>query len=276
MACDSILVQLGSDRQTTQRLVLAGRLAVTHSCPLIGLYAGLVPEPAWCYRMENAQRYFDEDMARRAALREVVRGHFLARTDGLPVSAEWRVPERDSVACALRQAREAGLLVAGQYDRDSADADARQLLEALLLESGRPVLVVPCSGTFETLGTRVLVAWNGSREATRALHDVLPFIAGATACVLCAHTAADARPEATPAAHAARVLERHGVAVDIQHGPGGADTTVGELILTRASDFGADLIVMGAYGHGRMRERVLGGVTRTLLESMTVPVMFSH
>ncbi|MBB3010068.1 universal stress protein [Cupriavidus alkaliphilus] len=278
MACDSILVHLDSGRQATQRLALAGRLAVTHGCPLIGFYAGFVPEPAWCYRMENAQRYFEEDMARREAAREAVRGHFLARTDGLPVVAEWRVPERVSVASALREAREAGLLVAAQFDADNSyGVDGRQLLAALLLESGRPTLVVPSSGVFQTLGTRVVVAWNGSREAARALHDAAPFMVGARAHVLCAHTPAEyVRPDATPVEHAARVLERHGVSVEIEHGPGGADMTVGELILSRASDFGADLVVMGAYGHGRMRERVLGGVTRTLLESMTVPVMFSR
>ncbi|SOZ34922.1 universal stress protein [Cupriavidus neocaledonicus] len=277
MACDSILVLLDSGRQATQRLALAGQLAVTHGCPLIGLYAGFVPEPAWCYRMEHAQRYFEEDMARREAVRETVRGHFLARTDALAVAAEWRVPERATVACAIREAREAGLLVAAQYDADGDSPEGRQLLEALLLETGRPTLVVPCSGTFETLGTRVVVAWNGSREAARALHDAVPFIAGARVHILCAHTAAEnARPDATPVAHAARLLERHGVAVEIEHGSGVTDMTVGELILTRACDFGADLLVMGAYGHGRMRERVLGGVTRMLLESMTVPVMFSR
>lgn len=278
MSCDSILVHLDSGRQATQRLALAGRLAVRHGCPLIGLYAGFVPEPAWCYRMENAQRYFEEDMARREAVREAVRGHFLARADLLPVAAEWRVPERASVASALREARDAGLLVAAQYDADSEDGtDGKQLLEALLLESGRPTLVVPSSGTFETLGTRAVVAWNGSREAARALHDAIPFLAGARVHILCAHTATEnARPDATPVAHAAQLLERHGAAVEIEHGPGGTDMRVGELILTRASDFGADLVVMGAFGHGRMRERVLGGVTRTLLDSMTVPVMFSR
>ncbi|MBF6989993.1 MULTISPECIES: universal stress protein [Cupriavidus] len=278
MACDSIVVHVDNSRQATQRLELAVRLAAINACPLIGLYVGFVPEPAWFYRMENAQRYFEEEMARRAKIREEVRGHFLARTQGFPVQAEWRLTERDSVASALREAREAGLVVAGQYDIDNADGVVgRQLLEALLLESGRPTLVVPSAGTFHTLGTRVVVAWNGSREATRALHDAVPLIAGAQARIVCAHTAAkETRLDATPVAHAARVLERHGVAVEIEHGPGGADMTIGELLLTRASDFGADLIVMGAYGHGRMRELVLGGVTRTLLESMTVPVLFSH
>lgn len=95
--------------------------------------------------------------------------------------------------------------------------------------------------------------------------------------MLSAHAAArEPRPDATPVGHAVRVLERQGVTVEVEHGPGGADLAIGELILSRAADFGADLIVMGAYGHGRLRELVLGGVTRVVLQSMTVPVLFSH
>jgi nucleotide-binding universal stress UspA family protein len=278
MAYDSILVHLDSNPQALQRLEVAGHIAAANECPLTGIYAGFIPDPAWFYLMEGAQQYVAEDQARRRQVRENVRGQFLAATQALPVRTEWRAAERESVMTVLREAREAGLVVAGQYDAGNSEGPvARQLLESLLLESGRPTLVVPCAGEFPTVGTRVIVAWNGSREAARALHDALPLIAGAQARILCAQTAAkEARADATPVSHAARVLERHGVAVEIEHGPGGADLTIGELVLSRAADFDADLIVMGAYGHGRMRELVLGGVTRTLLASMTVPVLFSR
>lgn len=278
MAYDSILVHLDGNKQAMERLRLAGRIAASGQCPLTGLLAGRVPDPAWFYRMSNAQRCLAEDQERRRLLRENMRCAFEAATAELPVACEWRAVDRDPVTLALREAREAGLVVSGQYDADNAEGPiARQLLEALVLETGRPTLVVPCAGQFATVGTRVLVAWNGSREAARALHDALPLLAGAQARVLSAHTAAkELRPDATPVSHAVRVLERHGVTVEVEHGPGGADLTIGELILSRAADFGADLIVMGAYGHGRLRELVLGGVTRVVLQSMTVPVLFSH
>lgn len=278
MAYDCILVHLDRNAQALQRLEVAGRLAAANECPLVGMYAGFIPDPAWFYLMEGAQQYVAENLARHRQVKEDVRAQFLAATRALPVPTEWRAAERESVTMVLREAREAGLVVAGQYDAENVEGPvARQLLESLLLETGRPTLVVPCAGSFPTVGTRVIVAWNGSREATRALHDALPLMAGAQARILCAQTAAkEARADATPVGHAARVLERHGVAVDIEHGPGGADLTIGELILSRAADFNADLIVMGAYGHGRMRELVLGGVTRTLLNSMTVPVLFSR
>jgi nucleotide-binding universal stress UspA family protein len=278
MSYSSILVHLDSNRHAASRLALASQLAHSHECPLIGLMGGYIPDPAWFYLMDNAPRYIEADRQRRQLARECIREQFDEATKHLSAGVEWRSAEHDVLSTVLRESREAALVVAGQYDANDEESPvAAQILEALLLESGRPVLVVPCEGQFPATGARVMLAWNGSREATRALHDALPMIGGAKARVLCAQTAAkEARPDATPVAHAVRVLERHGVTVEVEHGPGGSDLTIGELLLSRAADFDADLIVMGAYGHGRMRELVLGGVTRTLLASMTVPVFFSH
>ncbi|WER50371.1 universal stress protein [Cupriavidus sp. WKF15] len=278
MSYSSILVHLDRNRHTASRLALASQLASSHGCPLIGLIGGFIPDPAWFYLMDNAALYIEADRQRRQLAKESIRDQFHEATKHLSAGVEWRSAEHDVLSTVLRESREAGLVVAGQYDANGEEGPvAGQILEVLLLESGRPVLVVPCDGGFPATGSRVMVAWNGSREATRALHDALPMIGGATARVLCAQTAAqEARPDATPVAHAVRVLERHGVTVEVEHGSSGSDLTIGELLLSRAADFDADLIVMGAYGHGRMRELVLGGVTRTLLSLMTVPVLFSH
>lgn len=278
MNYSSILVHLDRSRHTTTRLALATQLASSHDCPLIGLLGSFIPDPAWFYLMDNAADYIERDRQGRKLVGERIRHQFQETTKSLGAGVEWRAAEHDVLSAVLRESREAGLIVAGQYDANGEEGPlAAQVLEALLLESGRPVIVVPCDGQFKTTGARVMVAWNGSREAARALHDALPLIGGAAARILCAPTAAkEARTDATPVAHAVRVLERHGVTVEVEHGPGGSDLTIGELLLSRAADFDADLIVMGAYGHGRMRELVLGGVTRTLLSSMTVPVLFSH
>lgn len=151
MAYDSILVHLDGNRQAMQRLQVAARLATASQCPLIGLLAGRVPDPSWFYRMNNAQRCLAEDQERRRLQRENMRCAFAAATRELAVACDWRTVERDPVPLALREAREAGLIVSGQYDADNAEGPvARQLLEALLLESGRPALVVPCSGAFAT------------------------------------------------------------------------------------------------------------------------------
>lgn len=278
MGYESIFVHLDASQAAMRRLELAARLAVANQCRLIGFFAAFVPDPAWFYAAEGAERFVAEDLARRHELRDEVRRRFAAAVSELSVETEWRAVEGEPVTMALREAREAGLIVAGQYNASDGDSFvANQFLESLILETGRPVLVIPYAGSFPTVGTRVVLAWNGSREATRALHDAIPLLAGAQARILSAQTAAkEMRADATPCSHAARALTHHGVTVEIEHGPGGSDLTVGELLLSRAADFNADLIVMGAYGHGRLRELVVGGVTRTLLASMTVPVLMSH
>lgn len=277
MACSSIFVYADKDPGAQPRFRLAAHLARKNACPLVAMLAGFIPDPMWFYLMNSPQAIVDQDQKVRRQAWETVRSRLQGIADTAQVAVEWRKAELDALGEGLQASREAGLIVAGQYDIANIEGPiARQILEALILESGRPVLVVPQTGQFQTAGARVIIAWNGSREAARALHDALPWIAGASACIVCARTDKDPRPDATRVVHATRVLERHGVSVEVQTCVSGSDVSVGELLLSRAADFGADLIVMGAYGHGRMRELVLGGVTRALLSSMTVPVLFSH
>jgi nucleotide-binding universal stress UspA family protein len=122
-----------------------------------------------------------------------------------------------------------------------------------------------------------LVAWDGSREATRAVHDALPFMRTAQSTTILSVNAAHAGEHGRiPGADIATVIARHGAPVKVENietGPGGS---VGEVLLSQVADSGADLLVMGAYGHARWRELVMGGATRTILRSMTVPVLMSH
>jgi nucleotide-binding universal stress UspA family protein len=151
------------------------------------------------------------------------------------------------------------------------------VVEQALFSSGRPVLVVPHSGRFEAVGRTVLIGWNASREAARAANDALPLIAGAeSATVLVVNPSeAPGGDGAEPGAAIALHLARHGLRATAEHvvAPQVDD---GEMLLNQAADLGADLLVVGAYGHSRLRELVLGGVTRTLLRQMTIPVMMSH
>ena len=119
-------------------------------------------------------------------------------------------------------------------------------------------------------GSRVLVAWNGKREAARAAHDALPFLRAAERVVLCAvGEVAGAGLD-----DAAGMLRRHGVPVRAERVAGG-DLHAGEILLARAAADRADLLVLGAYGHSRLRELVLGGATRHVLHHATLPVLFS-
>lgn len=184
------------------------------------------------------------------------------------VSFEWRDASGDLGSDAGAAARCADLVVAGQPE--PGDAVPRVAAGDLLLSAGRPVLFVPYAGRFETVGRTAVVAWNGGRESARAVADALPLLRRAGAVhVLTLGTGP------APAAELGAHLGRHGVAVKLhQEAPGAIEA--GEQILSRAADLEADLLVMGGYGHARLRERVLGGATRTLLESMTLPVLMSH
>jgi nucleotide-binding universal stress UspA family protein len=154
-----------------------------------------------------------------------------------------------------------------------------QLVEAVLLESGRPVLIVPYVGAPPRIGSNILVAWDGGREATRAISDAMPLLVRARqVTVVTLDPGAAKRGVDTPArerlvAH----LRRHGVAARIESDELGAgDVAIGDWLLSRSFDLGVDLLVMGGYGHPRWREQALGGATQALLSAMTVPVLMAH
>jgi nucleotide-binding universal stress UspA family protein len=195
------------------------------------------------------------------------------------ISAEWRAPTDGEEADPALHARYADLAILGQRN-PAADDDAvigRPRPEHVTLASGRPILVVPYAGRFATVGRNIVVAWNASREAARAVADAMPLLASAEAATVLAvdpQIGPGAQGD-VPGADIALHLARHGVKVQIERTVS-AEVPIGEVLLSRLSDLGADLLVMGAYGHSRTRELLLGGATRSILASMTVPVLMSH
>lgn len=191
--------------------------------------------------------------------------------------AEWRTSEANALDAVALHARYADLVVVGQKNPEWPSGVGKDFERNLPLAAGRPVLVVPYAFERRPVGRRVLVAWNASREAARAVSDALPLLKRASHVHVIAF-----RPEKSGAAHGeepgadiALYLARHGVKVTVSRHDA-PDVDVGNQLLSRAFDLSADLIVMGAWGHSRLRELVLGGVTRTLLDSMTVPVLMAH
>ena len=169
----------------------------------------------------------------------------------------------------------ADLLVLGQHDRHDplAWGVPADFVPEVLARSGRPGLVVPVAGPFSGVGLRVLVAWKPTREAARALSAALPLLSCAqTVKVVMWEEPGAFRPQAEALAD---FLALHGVQAHFERA-GPAAGPLGELLLSRAADAEADLLVMGCYGHARAREWLLGGVTRTLLQSMTLPVLMAH
>ena len=196
------------------------------------------------------------------------------------MSVDCRVVESldiDVARVIALHARHADLVVLGQPDPESTVTGHRQTLEEIVLSAGRPALVVPYIGPAKTLGERVVVAWDAGREAARAVNDALPILRRAKAVTVLSinpRPGIDGHGE-EPGADLAVHLARHGVKVEVQHSKG-EEIGVGNAILSRLADRGADLLVMGAYGHSRLRELVLGGATRRILQNMTVPTLMSH
>lgn len=279
MSYKTILLHVDETERCTARIDIALQLAEAFGAHVTALaLAPDLPVPAMVEISYGAQLAEAHQRAVREAL-DPVKAEFSqrARRAGI-ASTEWREAQGAAVSSAALHARYADLVVVGQPDpRAGQSQPAPGFVDELLLGGGRPVLVVPYAGRFAGVGTNVLVAWNASRESTRAVTDALPLLKRAKRV-----TVVSIDPQHIPGVHGespgadiALYLARHGVKAEAHPTPSGK-LEVGDVILSRASDLGSDLIVMGAWGHSRARELVMGGATRRLLGEMTVPVLLSH
>ncbi|SMH56524.1 universal stress protein [Azospirillum agricola] len=279
MAFKDLLVVVDSGAASEARLDLAARLATQTDAHLTALYTftdvalpGYIQAELPAELRANRRKALDEQAAAAARrFEEAMRRH--GRTE----RSEWVAIEGDPTAAAALRGRYADLIIVGQpdphHDRETPVAQPADLL----FETGRPLLVVPYAGRFASIGERVLVGWNGSREAARAIGDAMPLLEQARRVVV---MAANPKPGPNglgdePGADIARHLSRHGCKVEAAH----ISTDVveaGDTLLNVAADESCDLLVMGAYGRSRLRELVLGGMTRFMLQHMTVPVLMSH
>jgi nucleotide-binding universal stress UspA family protein len=210
---------------------------------------------------------------------EACRKAFAAATGGQDFVAEWRCAEsggRPVAEVTTENARLADVVICSQPDPEKDDYSTI-VVEQLILESGRPVLIVPNSANIKSIGDVPVVAWNGSKESSRAAFDALPLLVGASLVTLLevSSHADPGRQEEMMAGDMATTLDRHGIKCEVTRTVA-TDIGVGDEILSRLADKGADLLVMGGYGHSRMREFVLGGATRHILHHMTVPVLMAH
>jgi nucleotide-binding universal stress UspA family protein len=279
MSYKTLLVHIDDSRHSAARVAVALDLALRFDAHLIGLY--VVSQDMFQPLLKR------DDSLRLSTLEEQhmqrqldAQSAFLDAAQRAACSVEWRAPPGPAVETATLHARHADLLVLGQRDpEDPASYVARHFIEDLLMECGRPALVLPYAGKVATLGENVVIAWDGSREAARALSDSLALIKRARFVTIesVERHGRDAPHDEQPAAiDVSAFLDRHGIRASFSTTPAVAGVSTGATLLNRIADRHADLLVMGAFGHPRAHERVLGGVTRTMLESMTVPVLMSH
>jgi nucleotide-binding universal stress UspA family protein len=280
MSYKTIVVHLDCGARRTERLDLALEIAEEFDSHLVGLFAlDVIPTPPV---PEALPVILETERKRRDACIAQGEQEFQVRTARRVGKVEWRWSEGDAVGSVCFAARHADLVIIGQTDPDtySADAVPPGFAADVVLSAGKPVLVVPFAGHFSAIGKRAFVAWNEAREAARAVTDALPVLKRAKAVDVVTFERPRKGPDLTDPLAAARgetlrYLGRHGVNAKFSTHVS-EDLDVGELILSRAADEAADSIVMGAYGHSRLRETILGGATRSVLKSMTVPVLMSH
>ncbi|MFO1351682.1 MAG: universal stress protein [Gammaproteobacteria bacterium] len=274
MTIKDILVHVDRRATCAERLAAAVELARRFDAHLTGLYViprldlfifAEMPVPPEILAEQEAE------LRKEAAQAEA---EFKRITAQAGCAATWRCLEGDAVNHINAEARHTDLIVlskaeaAGMLSRDAL------IHYEIIISAGRPVLFIPYSGIGASICKRVLVAWNGSREAVRAVNDAIPVLAQADKVEVLAVNPPSAEGD-IPSAAICLHLARHGVKAEASETVA-EDVDVGALVLARVADHGFDLIVMGAYGHTRLRETILGGVTHHLLRHMPVPVLMSH
>jgi nucleotide-binding universal stress UspA family protein len=279
MAYKTVLVHCNDKRRIGTLAETAAALAHPFEARLVGLSvtppaaiipAGMPGAPDAIVVDAHCVAYRRDNGAMRAA--------FEATARSFSLRAQWLEADADRASVAdvvLGHARTADLVVAAQSDRSWQSTLYLDVADRLAVESGRPVLIVANGPPRQGFGKRVLVAWNARREAARAVFDALPLLRRAEQVK--AVTVDQQEQESTVAAPAGDIcaaLARHGVkCVSDRVGP---RASVGHTLLTHAAEHGSDLLVMGCYGHSRLREFVLGGASRHVLEHMAIPVLMSH
>jgi nucleotide-binding universal stress UspA family protein len=279
MAFKDIIVFVDSASSSIHRLRIAADLAQRYAAHLIGVY--LVPAIRNVHdgfaRGEAAMRAVGERRRQeeeRSVLEVGRQFAELARNDD--IQAEFRlILDSEGDQNVALNSLYADLVIVGQTEPHGLPQ--HWLPDRLLLASGVPVLVVPNEWTSDTIGGRIVIAWNASKEARRAITDALPLLSTAHSVKILIVDAAGNpdRHGEEPGANIARHLARHGAKVEVEQ-VSSNDAPIAEIVLDAAGGDKADLIVMGAHSHSRSRQLLLGSVTRAILKDATVPVLMAH
>ena len=244
-------------------------LAVLYPVPVLppAVYMGIEYSTEWLAAIsENLEQ--NETVAKEK---------YMKRAASAGIEIEWRSQEGDPSIVVTEQSRYVDLTIVTQSMQDVDDNPPRNISGHFLLESGRPALIVPHIGADPGLPKNILVAWDNSRTSTRALNDAMPLLSSAENVQLFTINSSEKtrETEETSAIDISKHLARHDVNVETRVLIA-TEIDPADLLLSHVSDMGNDLVVMGAYGHSRFRELVLGGMTREILHAMTVPVFMSH
>ena len=274
----TILMHVNDTRRIERLLVPSIALAEKFEAHLLAL--SVVPPMAVFTEANGYSMVIDDHCKAYRERNPEMRAAFEAAVANRGFTTEWRDDDAGTLPVVdrvLPYARSADLIIASQTDPGSPTSGWLDVADRLAIEAGRPVLIVPNTGTHARTGEKVLVAWNGRREAARAVFDALPILQRAKEVrVVWVNPQSEGEPPGDiPAADICAALARHAVKCEATQRLR-PKVNVGETLLACAEESSADLLVMGCYGHTRLREFVFGGASRHVLENATIPVLMSH
>jgi nucleotide-binding universal stress UspA family protein len=279
MQYKNILVYLDQGASNKERVNTAIAIAIAHSAQLTGVVVNALPNFSILSRLGIGKDDALMEQARVDA--QVAIERFELQTDKASIEADTRVIEcleGKAPEKLARMARIFDLSIMRQANPDKPNAAfIAELSEEVMFSSGRPVFFMPYIGAHNIPCKTGLIAWDGSKAATRAIHDALPILEMMDKVTILIVDAdkIEHYTDLKPGEALSRHLSAHGINNEVSRIPKGEAST-STIILNELSDTGADLLVMGGYGTPKLREIMLGGVTRTLFECMTVPVFMSH
>lgn len=276
MPFGNLLVHIDSSRSNDSRLQLALSLAKRFKAHLCGLYTEPSLNPVIYADGTALTGVYQEALEGIERDTVVAEKHFKERAKAEGIEFTWTVEKGRSASNLIEAGRYAELSIIGQDDPNDPYLPEQGVAEHVATEMGRPVLIVPYIGASDATGKCVLIAWDGSRESARAVNDAMPLLQTAEQ-VDVLHMYSDKRDSDSPsvANRLCEALARNDIEANA-HEIYLDGLEVGDLLLSRAADLGSNLVVMGAYGHSRLRELVLGGATRDMLAHMTIPSLMSH
>ncbi len=274
MTIKNILVHVNSDDEKNLQLNTAIELALKFGAHLCGLYVIErlnLPTYAGAYIPAGVLQAHEQAEQERA---EKVKIEFSAMVEKAGCASEWHCVQGYSDQQINLFGRFADLIIVKQTQEHGVLSSDVSVEDHILLDSSRPILFVPYIGTAAPIGKHVMVAWNGSREAVRAVSDALPFLQQADSVEVVSVGKHEAQ-EDDSLNSVCKYLKHHDINAEASHVVS-REVSVADTLLSRAADKNIDLIVMGAYGHSRLREYIFGGATHYMLEHMTIPVLMSH
>lgn len=279
MTYKTVLVHVDESSRSDVRVKVAAEIAKADNAHLIG--TAVTGVSRFIYQDGNISASDPNLTIHLNFLRERAEkavANFNRTVQGLAVQSYESMIANDEAGGGIGlQARYSDLVVVGQTNREEPSPSVLpDFPEYIVMNSGRPVLIVPYAGEVTSIARRPLISWDASRESTRAVTDAIPLLKRADMVQV-----AIFNPKSVPDAHGeqpggdiALYLARHGIKVEVSVHKTATD--IGSALLSLSHDLNSDMIVMGGYGHSRFRQMIMGGVTRTILESMTIPVLMSH